>query len=737
MPELDSTTLEKIADLREISEGWTQPLEVYELLKMNWTTVDPVYYAVTKTDEVSSVELPVAPVECRIIPKAQPAHFFEIEGDSSLSDEEISVEFWDGGFLNEDRTAIEGAGLFADLLEAEGEGVKAEVFLWFPAVELLLSVWEGHLRNTEESDAVVCSLKIAAGFRSPNLPLPRRAHYTDCQAVYGGLLDTLTEIAENDCPVDAHVPGGTVGNDSFPTCPRKSPTDCVARGISGDFHLSHKSNSVTVLNNQTKGPQLNSVSRGNESNLKAPVRVVMGVRRVRDMEVMAFRRDYNNNNPAQGFFNAMYEIGEGPIQSILSPSVNGQLAGGNNYAYRLGGRGQPPIDSTVNRLTDHAYSGTAYFRHNYGYVNPGTVGPDNMRGSAIIFGLNNIRRYTDADTYVSEWNHNRAWHIARIHCDKRWGVGYDYARLGIESWIDAGVWSDKYVTFTDPEGNSYSFYRAISDVELTERSAQQQIEDMCLAGRFSRPFYFQGKLHLMPLRGLTEEELADAPVFSDNFTPDARKIIWEEKDGAEQSTLVRSKKSDVDIPNRVEGTYHDSTKDWTEATAPPAEDVEQQLRAGRVEGDTSRRVVTKKYSFLGVVQEGHAVSLEWFILHFGEFCEGGILNNLRLKFKVWFLDALDLHQFKVVKVASDQLERYGFDYFRIIQMKRLGNLHCELTVQAHHNAALLAFDEEFETVPPEVPPNPPPTPPPPAPCVLEFGTVSWVNGLIEVPIEPC
>lgn len=737
MPELSTEILEKIADLRELSDNWIVPVEVYELLKINWLTTDPVYYSVTKTDEVSSGELPVEPVECRIIPKAYPAHFFEIEGDSTMGDEEISVEIWDGGNYNPETNLFEDAGTFADLVEENGEGISAEVFLWFPAVELLLPVWQGHLQNTDESDASIWTGKIASGFRSPNLPMPRRAHYKTCQATYGGLLDTLAEIAENDCPHDAHLPGGTVGNALYPTCDRQDTSSCILRGVPPSFHLSHKSVEVTVLNSQTKGPQLNSISRGNESNLKEPVRVIMGTRRVRDMQVLAFRRDYNNNHPDQGFFNAMYEIGEGPIQSILYPAVNGQYATGNNYAYRLGTRGQAPIDASSNRLTDHAYSGTAYFRYNYGYVNPGTVSPDNMRGSAIVFGLTDIRRYTGEETFVKEWNHNRAWHLLRMWADKRWGLGYDYARFDKTSWIDCASWTDKYVTFTAPDGVAYSFWRAISDVELSERASQQQIEDMCLGGRLSRPFLFQGKIHIAPLRGLSEEELADCPVFSDNFTPGTRKIIFEASDGVDRSTLKRSKESDADIPNRIEGVYHDSLKDWTETTAPPAEDIDQQLRAGRVLGDTSRRVVTKKYSFLGVVQEGHAVSLEYFILNFGEFCEGGILNNLRIKFKIWFLDALDLHQNKVIKVLSDQLERFGFEYFRIIKIKRAGNLHYELTLQAHNNDALLAFDEEFEEVPPEVPPNPEPTPGPVPPCVLRFGEVNWTNGVLNVPVEPC
>ncbi|HEY8562790.1 MAG TPA: hypothetical protein VIL74_20600 [Pyrinomonadaceae bacterium] len=731
MPELSTEILEKIQTLREISNGFSQPLEVYELLEIDWQT-GAVYYSAIQTDDVSSVSMPVSPVNCLIIPKSYPAHFFEVESDSSLSDGKITLEIWDGGVLNPSTNLIEGAGNFADLVEANGEGTPAEVFFWFPAVELLLSVWQGHLRNSEDSDAEVWRGEIANGFRSPDLPLPRRAHYTECQAVFGGLLDSLAEIEENDCPYDIHLPGGTVGTPGFTSCPRKSPADCTARGVNPLFHLSHNSTEVTVLNNQTKGPQLYSISRGNESNLKEPVRVVMGVRRVRDMQVIAFRRDYNNNSPDKGFFNAMYEACEGPIESFQAVYVNGQQAAAQHYADRLGARGQSLIDSTSNQLSTHGYSGTAYLRYNFGWVNPGTVGPDNMRATAIVFGLNDVRVFLNESSYFSIWTHSRPWHIARMLCDKRWGFGLDYARLNIDSFIAAAAWSDAWVSFTDPDGTEYQFWRSVSAVELVSRSTQQQIEDMCLAGRFTRPFLFQGKIHIVPLKALTPEELAAAPVFTDVIDGTTVPNIVRDSEG--KSSLTRSQKSDLDIPNRVEGTFHDSTKDWTEQTAPVAEDVDQQLRAGRVMGDHTRRVVTKKYSYLGVVQKGQAASLSYFLLYFGEFAEGGILNNLEIKFKCWFLDALTLYEGKVIKVVSDQLTRYGFDHFRIKSLKRSGNLMVEITAQAHDNDALDAF-ETGGTGEPDDPTYNFPTLKPP--CQLEIENVSFANGVLSIAIGVC
>ena len=169
------------------------------------------------------------------------------------------------------------------------------------------------------------------------------------------------------------------------------------------------------------------------------------------------------------------------------------------------------------------------------------------------------------------------------------------------------------MTFTTPEGIAYEHIRAMSDVELTQRTAQQQIENMCLAGRFSRPFLFQGKQCIVPLRALTDSELAACPVFTDYG--ENRNIIVDENG---KSSVSRSQISDLDLPNRIEGQFHDYLQAHTEQNAPVAEDVEQQLRGGKVLGDTSRRQVTKKYSYLGVVTKGHAVKFSHCIIFLGE-----------------------------------------------------------------------------------------------------------------------
>lgn len=320
----------------------------------------------------------------------------------------------------------------------------------------------------------------------------------------------------------------------------------------------------------------------------------------------------------------------------------------------------------------------------------------------------------------------------RMLTDKRWGYGYDYDRLDIPSFIEAACWCANYVRFTDDNGDTWDHIRSLSNLELRGRKVQQQIEDVCLAGRLSRPFLFNGKIHIVPLRAMTSSELAAAPVFTDEGTT-GRNIIWE--DG--KSTLKRSRISDLELPNRIECTFDDASDDYIERPAPAIEDIDAQLRAGRVVGDFSRKLNVKKYPLAGVVIEGQAIKMGTALRDLGPFDEGGLVNNLRLPFKIWFLDSLDLFPSKVIKVESSSITRYGFDYFRVMTMKRAGNLHVELEVQAYNETYMDAFEELYGGIDP-IPDDPddpdagtaiPPTDP------LEYTSVSYSSGVLTITSE--
>ena len=720
MAALDSTLQTKIDALRVETSEWSVMPEVYEIVKISWASPTGVkYYGKVPVHLVSSVALPFEDEVIKAI--VGDAEFLSITSDSTLADSEITLEIWDGGQYDPETATHIGAGEFADLVYDQGEGIPCEVYLWFPSQELLLSTWQGHLRTAEGADNEIWRGTIANGFRSPNVDLPRRAHYSSCQNVFGGKLETQDEIDEGGCPYNDHI-GGAIGTPGFTDCDRKALLSCTTRGIDPLFHLSHQSAVVTVINNQTKGSQLLSISRGNESNLKEPVRVVMGSRKIKDCQVLAFRRDYNNNTPAHGWFSAIYELCEGPISAVYGAYVRDKAADPQHTWYRLGTQGQTAIDTA---LSSHGYSNTALLRNHYGWINPATVGPDSMRAEAFIIGLNDIRQYTDEETYTTGYLTNRVWQIARMWCDKRWGLGNDYERLNIDSWIAASEWTAETVRFTDPFSINYDHTRSNSNVELVGRSGIQQIEDMCMAGRLSRPFLFQNKIHIEPYQPLTEEQLEAVKVFSDKGT--SRNIIVDE---GGKSSLVRSQKSDVDLPNRIEATISDATQDFAEIPIDPVEDIDQQLRAGRVQGDTSRRTITKKYSLLGVTDKNEATKIAYSLLWFGEFGDGGTKNNLQISFRTFVLEALELHENAIIKVEADQLTRFGFDYFKIDRLSRDSQLHVTIEATAFPQSELEDFEGTVSYTQPEYSPienN--------IPADIGYGSVSYDGGIMRIVLE--
>jgi hypothetical protein len=882
MPEFDSTTRTKIAALRTLVASGGGP-QVFELCKISWTSdpADAVYYSVMQTDEIADPPPPVSPIEVRLIPDGSPDWFLPVQMDSTIGDEEVELAFWDAD------------GVISDLLVANGEGCKIELFYWLPQVELLLPLWHGHLRFEDEATVDIIKLKAVQGFRSADATAPHRAHWQECQAVFGGVLDTQEAIDDNDCPFNAHI-GGSIGTNDPGTglpwtfCPRRTQADCDDRlgTTDGRYHLSHRTIELVRDNPQSRGPRLYSISRGNETNLKEPVRVVMGERRVYDMRVMAYRRDQNNRDPDHGWFLALYEGCEGPVQNISQAIIEvkdvAQNADPHHFGWASGEIGQTEIAE----LTTHSYSGTALISYNFGWVDPAGIQAGDASANAFFKGLANIRIYEDpvaagngligryylnddfatglrivrvetdlnfpsstnfvrdvgpgftgrytgrikpryTETYTFELHHdddallriksggtwttivnqvgvgtatgtialtadteydievtvsnkylglnnpwelilkwqsatqalevvpnsrlfhdavtpfycqhtrNRAWQIARSLCDKRWGYGYDYERLNMDSWRTAADWVETYIRYTDSFGTNWDHFRSISDVELISKKVQQQIEDLCMAGRLSRPFLFDGKIHIVPLRALTEDELDECPVFTDEGST-GRNVIFERDGDVEKSTLKISRKSDLDLPNRIECTYDSANNAYQETPLQPVEDIDQQLRAGRVVGDKSRKINKKQHSLLGVTVEAQAVKMAWSLLDLGPFDEGGLQNNLKLTFKIWFMDALDLHPYKVIRFNSSRLTRYGFTYFRIMKVKRLDSLQYEIEAQAYNETYMATFETEISspydpgTFPPTTEPGPTPSP-----CILTFGNVSWEDGKLNIPIDPC
>jgi hypothetical protein len=152
------------------------------------------------------------------------------------------------------------------------------------------------------------------------------------------------------------------------------------------------------------------------------------------------------------------------------------------------------------------------------------------------------------------------------------------------------------------------------------------------------------------------------------------------------------------------------------------------------------------------VTEAQAIKMAWSLLDVGPHDEGGLQNNLPVHFEVWFADAVDLHQDKVIKVVSSPLTKYGFTYYRIKNIERMPDLHYKLTCQAYNETYMDAFETDI-------------SPPPGVVCSIDSdcpagyrcingqcvpvifyppvckptfgGDITLADGIMRVPIEPC
>jgi hypothetical protein len=594
----------------------------------------------------------------------------------------------------------------------------------------------------------------------------------------------------------------------YVSCPRNNRAACIARLGDDRSYLAVDAILESHVVNETKGPNITVTARGNETNQGRPIRVVFGKRHVADLDIIAYVVEPDTKHPDQGSVKCLFMGPEGNNRSVTNGKINGQTIAPQHSNYRNGGKRQTVTSFSPGILN---YSGTSLFLGvAQGDFTKATA--DDLKGEVDIEGLDDLRIYTDPDTFTHGYTTDRGW--ALLHCfrNKRWGYGLDARRVRVPDFIDIAAWYAEIVSVKDKDGNVFTGLRSQFNAELVGRTAQQQIEDICRSGRLSLPFPDKGKLRVVPLRRATElfsaavftdkaffgvlaraatslereewfdavlaardlsqaalleecqsrvmdlfesslytdrartdeefitdcyaaflrrepddagaafwlnqlitfdpPELArlhlleafsvsiefindcsdsDVPAFSDRG--DARNICIDrpQSDGG-KSTLSYSIQSDADLPNKVVLTYDDAAHDNKQVPI-PFEDVDQQLRAGRAFGDTSRRVVQKDYSAFGITDTGEAGRLGNLLLDLGEFDDGGVKNNLRWTFTTWYLETVELHPYRIIKLDSAKLDAINgvrvaqglepFTYFRVRSLKRMPDLKVEIECQAY------------------------------------------------------
>jgi hypothetical protein len=597
-------------------------------------------------------------------------------------------------------------GTLSGLMMRHGEGTRCEVFGYWEGVGLLLSQWRGALRAPKEMRRDRIKLAAAAGFRSMQMLLPRRLPAVSCLFTFGGHLRSQAEIDYHQgCPFNAQLTeeerGGAplVGLNDPDTglpwthCTRRDSGVCLAHLGTKRFWPGFETRPDPVFNGQTKGPNLLARAYGNDSALSDPIRVIAGVRLVRSLTLLAYRNETNTKHPDKGFGAGLFVVSEGPNSALWDFRMNNVYVAAMHSNLRLGELGQAPTSFSPNVGT---FSGTSVgFGRIQGNFNDNQAA--SLAASIMCQGLRDLRVYADAETYVEQFSQNRMVWLLRMLCDPRWGYGNDYSRYNLDSAVETAEWCDEAVAMRAPDGEVFSGTRSTFNAELVGRTTQQQITDLCVAGRIGLPFEFDGLDVFVPLRKEDTSD-PDIPAFTDEG--EDSNIVHERG----RSSLVWSQQSDSELVNQWTVNLDDASNGHVD-TQLIFGSQGQQLRAGRAWGDRSIRVVNKSQPAFGITNYSEAARLGVMLLYLGPLDAGGIANNFEVKFTTWWSDALRVRNYKLIRVLNARLRQLilayfdrlaasnpeefahyaglPYEYFRVKKVVRKGDLKVEITAQLY------------------------------------------------------
>jgi hypothetical protein len=668
MPDTDAEILAKVLALESLRATGERILFT-EVVRFNWPAPEGARdYCFTNIDLIAGFQtivlVPLSPVAKIITSNGQ--RFLKLPRTASISDDKVDVQLSD----------LDGE--ISRLCHTYGQGIKVQVFSYYPQVHLTLEDWTGTLGAPKNANGVTLKLTVTSGFRSPNLLLPNRIPATSCTFIWAGHLASQEEIDQHQgCPRNVHV-GGSIGTlinpatgEPWTNCARDSVATCLAHLETTRYWPAFNTVVEGVMNNQTKGPNLLAVARGNEGNLHDPIRVVMGRRRLKALRLLAYRAENNTNHPDKGFVAAQFEVAEGPVWSLSDFRINNVFVGYQHLNVRDGALAQPPTSFSPNI---NSYSGTsvAFGRIQGDYRN---VSASGLSGSILCEGLRDVRQYSDPESYVESYCQQPVWNVLRMLTDKRWGYGEDIARYNIPSAIETAAWHAEQVSFHDPNGNVFAGTRSTSNIELTARATQQQIYDACVAARMAVPFSFAGQKHFYPLKQETIDD--QIPVFTTRGA-DVNICIGDGR----RPDISWGYTGDDEIINQINISLDDDANFGENVTVPFGDQL-QQLAAGKAWGDRTKRVVSKNYPAFGITNISEAARLANLLLYLGPLDSGGILNNLRVTFTTWLSQALRIRPYQLIRLIVPELEIYGFDYFRVMKITRGSDLRVELEVQAY------------------------------------------------------
>ena len=436
-----------------------------------------------------------------------------------------------------------------------------------------------------------------------------------------------------------------------------------------------------------KARRLTVAFSGNESGYGAPLASYYGNVRVVEPRLIVARAEgdflltlwavsegvlaTNATNGDQAVtYNAYAQDGGSPPELIY---VNGQRRHDPRAGFGIqvfnGQMDQPPpgFGATPSIIpefdTNHlGFWGTAWVMLRTNIKNSPSVDIKNLSISAdfeIQYGKV-VRVYTDAVTYTRKASTSPAMVLLDQETSKRSGGGVDHARFDLASFVTVAAYNVATVTNT-VDGSSVPRWTFNGGVD-NKRPFEEYEAQICL-GMYCLP-PFEGIDGKLKIKSLKSESLVGLPLFSSK-SGTSRNIIFE----SGISSLTKGRQSIRKIPNEIRVNFVAKETDKWIKTQLIVSDRDAQRQVGTILGDASVRVVPKSLDLLGAISVDEAARIGSLVLRAGEFAQGGLSNNLAVKFKAFYKDASNVEKGDIVRIEDDQLHATTEQYFRVIEIR--------------------------------------------------------------------
>lgn len=676
---IDALTAEQSDALRRHLAGWIpgKSLLCCQVLKVSWPDQTRSYvfsdtYRTGAYQPINErVELGLVEARLRAPNPAKP--FYRIVVTADISDNPLNVEFFEGPQFDTN---------VRQMFDQYGENLRGEVFLYFPAIDLLVSEFVGHFKQPTLGTKYLTPVTLLNGFKGKLLQVPPfRIGWNGCQAAqFGGQIRDLKVLQRNACRYDRHL-GGNLGTLDPVTggprtfCPQDTRQTCdeVMGTATGDAKK-HFFGSDTVFDQSFLGHRANSRNLTNTYNLESrardPLGVLIGYRKKFPLQlVQAAKQDPLSSS---GTLLTRWLISHGPIQGFIKATLRGKTPQGADI--KLGEYLQTPLTNFYTNTGTNAgnLSLIAHCSLNENPVKSAEITFDQIQAEGEAQGFREVRIYNADGTYTDQYSTVPTWAIRLFLEHPRVGLGITPDYFNNSAWL-------KCAEADAAQGLSFNHFVQGGD-------ANKVFEDICRSMRKSLPFWHGGKLCLMPLgkRTITGAE----PTF---YAQGDQINILPDESGMPAIKPLR--KSKDEIPRTIWLNFDDDGNEvYGRIIQARAQKLIERDGANWPAGDEREHVG------IGVTNETQAKALAASLLEVGEFDKGGTRNNLGFELVVKGVtpEVLgQLHPWALCRVVADDYDYFNepgpnydgtgprFEWFQVIAKERDEDLRTKLTVWAY------------------------------------------------------